>query len=414
MKLIKPIVILLFLSSLTFAQQGGSVYSRFGVGELDRAYSARRLGLGELGFAVSDRDFISTLNPAAWTKLNLTRFEVAVNFQDLRMQDNLEQSRYTTLTRFSGFTIGVPLQRDWGLSLVAGITPYSNISYNVAQKVENSANPYSVSYEGTGSMTRTFVGSSYTLPFGLNIGASLDYYIGNQNYFSRIAFQSTNLTNPEYQTTFKSSGLGGTFGLISNDLSKVLNSGSISNLRLGLSYSFKSRFDADSGTAHTTSLGAESLTSAKSSLKLPMSLGAGLSFLYKNSYLFLLDYFYEPWSQYEFNGRTMSNLRNSQKVSAGFEHRNTDLHTRGFFETLILRGALSYEKTQYQLNGKGVDQYSVYGGVSLPLEYENTLDLGLQYSIRGAVENNLLKENIFKLNVSLSLGELWFLRPQGR
>ncbi|HEX2865470.1 MAG TPA: hypothetical protein VHO03_00435 [Ignavibacteriales bacterium] len=413
MKLIKPIVILLFLSSLTFAQQGGSVYSRFGIGELDRAYSARRLGLGELGFAVFDRDFVGTLNPAAWTKLNLTRFEVAVNFQDLKMQDNL-QSRYSTLTRFSGFTMGVPLQRDWGLSLVAGITPYSNISYNIMQNVQDAANPYSVSYEGNGSMTRTFIGSSYTLPFDVNIGASLDYYIGNQNYYSKIAFENESLTNPEYQTTYKSSGLGGTFGIISNDFSKLFSSASISNLRLGATYSFKSKFDADSGVARTTSLGTESLTSAKSTLKLPMSFGAGLSFLYKNSYLFLLDYLYEPWSKYEFNGRSMANLRNSEKVSAGVEYRNTDLHAHGFFETLILRGALSYEKTQYQLNGKGVDQYSVYGGVSLPLEYQNTLDFGLQYSIRGAVENNLLKENIFKLNVSLSLGELWFLRPQGR
>jgi len=186
---------------------------------------------------------------------------------------------------------------------------------------------------------------------------------------------------------------------------------SISNLRLGAAYSFKSQFEADSGEALTTSLGTGALSSSKSTLQLPMSLGVGMNFIYNNSYLFLLDYYYQPWSDYKFNGRTEANLRNNEKVSAGVEYRNADIHARGFWETLILRGALSYEKTQYQFNGKGVDQYSVYGGVSVPLEYENTLDLGFQYSMRGTTENKLLKENIFKFNVSLSLGELWFFRP---
>ncbi|MGE5353125.1 MAG: hypothetical protein ACM3P0_13660 [Acidobacteriota bacterium] len=414
MKFIKPIIILLFLSSLAFAQkQGGSVYSRFGIGELDRAYSARRLGLGELGIAVYDRDFLGTLNPAGWTRLNLTRFEIAVNFQDLNTKDN-NQSRYSTLTRFSGFTLGVPLQRDWGLSLVAGITPYSNVSYNVMQNQADLQNPYSVTYEGNGSVTRTFIGTSYSLPFDVSLGASFDYYIGNLNYFSRMTFQNPNFTNPEYQTSYKSTGLGGTFGVISNDFAKLLKLGSVTNLRLGAAYSFRGEFDADSGQALTTSLGLGELSSQKSTIKVPMSLGLGLNFTLNNAYTVLVDYFYQPWSKYEFNGRTSQNLRNDQKVSAGVEYRNPDIRARGFWETLILRGALSYEKTQYQVNGKGVDQYSVYGGVSLPLEYENTLDFGLQYSMRGSTEPNLLKENIFRLNVSLSLGELWFLRPQGR
>lgn len=403
----------MFLSSLGFAQQGGSVYSRLGIGEIDRAYSARRLGLGELGFAVYDRDFLGTLNPAGWTRLNLTRFEIGVNFQDLNTKDN-NLSRYSTLTRFSGFVLGVPLQRDWGLSLAAGIVPYSNVSYNVLQKVDDIQNPYSVSYEGNGSVTRTFIGASYSLPFDVSLGASFDYYIGNLDYYSRITFQNSNFTNPEYQTALKSSGIGGTFGIISNDFAKLLDLSSISNLRLGAAYSFRGEFDADSGLALKTSLGAGALSSGKSTLNLPMSIGLGLNFTVNKSYTFLMDYFYQPWSEYKFNGRTSANLRNDQKVSAGVEYRNSDMRARGFLETLILRGALSYEKTQYQVNGKGVDQYSVYGGVSLPLEYENTLDLGLQYSLRGSTENNLLKENIFKLNVSLSLGELWFLRPQGR
>ena len=42
----------------------------------------------------------------------------------------------------------------------------------------------------------------------------------------------------------------------------------------------------------------------------------------------------------------------------------------------------------------------------------NTIDIGLQYSIRGQVDNSLVKENNFKLAVGISLGDIWFLRDE--
>jgi len=81
-----------------------------------------------------------------------------------------------------------------------------------------------------------------------------------------------------------------------------------------------------------------------------------------------------------------------------------------FWEQIILRAGLSYEQTQYLIYGKGINQYSVSLGVSLPLSNENTLDFGLMYARRGTKELNLLQEDIIKLGIGFSLGELWFLR----
>ncbi|MGE5400654.1 MAG: hypothetical protein ACM3S2_09635 [Ignavibacteriales bacterium] len=409
MKFIKFVVVFAMLSSLIYAE-GGSVYTRFGLGDLNRSYSARRLGFGELGVAVYDRDFVGTLNPAGWSRLELTRFEVAVDFQNLHVKDN-NVSNYSSLTRFSGFVLGVPMERTLGLSLVAGITPYSQVNYNVVQDFPDQANPYKTFYEGNGSVTKTFVGTSYTLPFDVSIGASLDYYIGNLNYISRISFKDLNIANPEYTTTYKISGLGGTFGLLSNDISNLLGVKSINNLRLGAALTYTGEFNSDSSLTRTTSLGSNTLATTKSTIKIPYILSAGVSFVYDRSLMVLFDYLYQPWGNFQFNGQVMPNMRNAQKVSAGVEYRNPDTRSTSFWDRLILRGGLSYEQTQYQINGKGIDQYSVYGGFSLPLEYQNTLDIGLQYSMRGTTQTNLLKENIFRVNVALSLGELWFFRP---
>ena len=76
----------------------------------------------------------------------------------------------------------------------------------------------------------------------------------------------------------------------------------------------------------------------------------------------------------------------------------------------MLRLGLTYEQTQYNINGQGINEYSVMGGFSIPLSYENTLDVGLEYTIRGTKDFNLFQEKIIKLTAGISLGELWFIR----
>ena len=105
-------------------------------------------------------------------------------------------------------------------------------------------------------------------------------------------------------------------------------------------------------------------------------------------------------------------MRNLMMLSAGFEYRQPKELGSSFLNLIILRGGLSYEETQYFINNTGINQYSVYGGCSIPLSMGNTIDIGLQYSIRGQVTNSLVKENNLKLAVGISLGDIWFLRDE--
>jgi len=83
-----------------------------------------------------------------------------------------------------------------------------------------------------------------------------------------------------------------------------------------------------------------------------------------------------------------------------------------FWEQMVWRAGLSFEQTQYQINGTGINQYSVGGGFGLPMGSENSLDISIQYSTRGTTESNLLKEDRITLNLGFSLGEVWFIRQE--
>jgi hypothetical protein len=412
----KIILILFFIivslvNCNSFAQSSSS-YTRFGIGDVDYSYSVRRMGMGQLGTSVADVDFISIINPASLYRIGKTRIEFSLNYNGTFLSNSV-QKNYFAETDFSGFAVGVPISSKYGVGIAFGLVPFSNVSYKVLER-SASANPligdYEIEYSGKGGLSKVFLSSSYLLPIDIAIGASLDYYFGNINYNSQVNFINSSAFSSEYQRNYQHRGIGGTFGFISPDFSKLLELKSITDFRIGLAVNVFSNITDDSMFTAKSVVGIDTLNSGTGKINIPTRLSAGTSFVLNNKYLFSLDYSTQAWSKYSINNFSTSVLRDAYKISGGFEYRPVRILGSTFWEQIILRAGLSYEQTQYLIYGKGINQYSVSLGASLPLSHENTLDVGLMYSRRGTKELNLLQEDIIKLGIGFSLGELWFIR----
>jgi len=408
---IKIISFIILISSINIFSQSNSVYSRLGIGDMVYSYSARSLGMGQLGNADAVPDFVNTLNPATWTRINRTRFEIGLDYTGLSESDNSQKGFYGN-AEFRGFTLAFPISSEYGIGMAMGLMPYSRVSYNITYNypspTDNVSN-YQVKYVGSGGLTKSFIGTSFQLPFGLALGATLDYYFGEMTYSSQINFSSTSDVSTNYLKKYQPSGLGTTLGLISPDIAPLFSSKFIEDIRLGFSASYISDLSTDTTATSNNVLTTDTLGTGTVMMKIPLRVSGGISFVLNKEYLVTLDYLNQPWQNYSFDNVKSSTLRNAYKVSAGFEYR--PLHDLGstFWQNIIWRGGLSYEQTQYDVNYTGIYQYSISGGFSLPLSYENTLDIGLQYSTRGTTTNSLVKENSFRFDVGLSLGELWFV-----
>jgi hypothetical protein len=387
--------------------QSSSSYSRIGLGDPVYSFSGRRLGMGQLGVAVADRDYLGTINPAGWNKLARTRIEFGLTYNGVFIQDNAS-SFYTGEAEFTGFSIGIPVSTVHGIGVSAGIIPYTNVSYKVNQNI----GIYDIEYEGRGGLSKVFIGSSYALPFGMAIGAELDYYFGNLDYYSRITFVDPGNIDSEYRRTYSPNSVGGTFGLISPDLAGLFGTESISDVRLGVSAAIMSKMSTDTVLISSSALLNDSVASGKVNIEVPVRIAAGLSFTLSNNYLFMFDYLHQGWQDYRFNGLQNANLRSSMKLSAGFEYRPDRQPGDTFLEQIIFRGGLTYEELPYVVSGIGIDEYAVSAGLSLPLGLENTIDIGIQYASRGTKDNGLLKEDRIRLSVGLSLGDIWFIRKE--
>ena len=409
----KFLLILIYaFSNFNLFAQSSSSYSRFGFGDVDYAYSIRRMGMGQLGTSVADVDFVSIVNPASLYRIGKTRIEFSVNYNGTFLANDI-QKNYFGKMEFGGFTVGIPISNTYGVGVAFGIVPFSNVSYNVVE-TKSSTNSlignYDIQYSGSGGLSKAFLSSSYLLPLDFAFGASLDYYFGNTHFNSNIDFANSSAYSGEYERNHQDHGIGGTFGIISPDLANLIELNSISDFRLGLALNLFTDLKGDTLLTSNSLLGLDTLASGESRINLPAKVSVGLSFILNKNYLFSLDFAAQPWTKFEVNGIKSPYLQDAYKYSAGFEYRPPKELGSTFWEQIILRAGLSYEQTQYFVYGKGINQYSVSLGASLPLSGENTIDIALMYARRGTKEMNLFKEDFVKLGIGFSLGELWFIR----
>ncbi len=399
-------------SNIIYAQ-GGSIYTRYGVGDIINQSSARILGMGGLGYALPNSDYLSDLNPANWSRIYTTRLEANFLLNGVSLDDGFNKGNYFKGI-FNGIKIGVPIERDLGISLVLGVSPETFVQYEVVNnKINTGVENYTTTYKGEGGISKAFIGASTKLGYDFVLGASFDYYIGLIKYTSTIEYdQNSDFKNSSLRKENEYRGIGFNLGLISPDLSGIFNSEKVKNLRLGLAFKYASNLNTDTLLYKGSLLGERLVERKQVYTHIPYKFGLGLSFVYDQNYLFIIDYATQPYSNYTFNSLKNDNLRDYHKFSLGLEHRNAVSRFSTFWQQIILRGGFGYEQTQYKINGTGIDYYYLSSGLSFPLMYENTVDIGFTIGVRGKKENSLIKETVYNLSVSFNFGELWFVRQE--
>jgi hypothetical protein len=256
------------------------------------------------------------------------------------------------------------------------------------------------------------MGASYKVPLGFTFGATAEFIFGKQTYSSLVEFSNTSFVPAEYEQEYRSTGFGSTIGIITDNLSGLLNSETISNLNFGVSVNVFSQLKTDTSLVINPSNVSDTVSSGETNMNIPVRVMAGLLLVLNKKYNFNLDYIYQPWSQYKLSGITSPNLRDVHRVALGFEHALVFEPGQTSWEQIRWRLGLSYEMTQYVINGTDITQIGSYAGISFPLGVGNTFDLDFEYSIRGTTDNNLVQENFFRINVGISFGEIWFQRAQ--
>jgi hypothetical protein len=199
--------------------------------------------------------------------------------------------------------------------------------------------------------------------------------------------------------------------MIYEGLGNLLDVPELRPLTLGFTITTGTSLEANLQRTYPSSsyISGDSTVSEDGTAGLPLSVGFGLSYLLQNRYRFLGDITAENWGNTKYFNLPPENLRNSFRASLGFEAMPAK-DADSFEKRIIYRAGVAYSSTYYQINGVGINEFLISGGLGLPMGPESQINIGLQVGVRGTLDNHLQKDTIIRLSVAISASEIWFLK----
>ena len=82
---------------------------------------------------------------------------------------------------------------------------------------------------------------------------------------------------------------------------------------------------------------------------------------------------------------------------------------KGYLKKITYRAGIRFNKTGMVVNNKDINDFGITFGLGLPLggSFSN-INLGFELGKRGSSASDLVEESYFKVNIGLSLNDLWF------
>lgn len=172
-----------------------SPYSRYGVGDIQFGGFAKNLGMGGIGYAISNPYNVNYANPASYANLSLTTFEAAGTGSMYELYTSTSEHGYQYNMDYGYLAMGFPIKsKKWGLSF--GLLPFSNVGYSVTDsKVNAEGLVENHIYEGSGGLNQFYVGTGFLLGKNFYAGLNASFIFGTINKTGKIELPSNSVTN---------------------------------------------------------------------------------------------------------------------------------------------------------------------------------------------------------------------------
>ncbi len=433
--------------------QDNSPYSRYGIGDLAPGTHIINRAMGGVSAGFSEIYSINFSNPASYStfyterelkskKLNAGRaiLDVGMNFEGRTLSAPGKANSFkSNNAMFSYVQIGMPLKQGWGLSF--GLRPVSRIGYKVYRNERltdpNTGQPIDsaqTTFEGTGGAYLPSIGTGITILRKvrkhsqlekLSIGLNLGYLFGEKDYSTRRALinDSVEYYKANYETQTNFNGVYFTAGL--QYLFPVKKNLFIT---LGAYGNWGQSLDATKDIIRETyifdqSLGNLRLDSVsdqrdiKGILEMPSNFTFGFLMqkypdAQKGGWILGADFSQQNWSKYRIYGQSDS-VRNKWDLRVGGQLNPAP--KRNYFSNVAYRAGFSLGPDYIKV-GQKLSLFSATVGLGLPVAfsrqaiYQRTfINLAFEYNKRGN-NDNLLRENMYRLSVGFSLSDYWFIK----
>lgn len=413
----KNFLIYFFLSLLipsTFIFAGGSSYSRYGIGDIFYPSSGDQEGSACVSIAELHSWSINRINPAGLTALRYTRLSGGLTYSIMSSKD-ASSSSVSSNGNFAGFYIAAPILSAYGIGISGGLAPYSITNYNISTEVQNAGIPYDITYKGEGGLSKGAFSLSVRPLNALSLGFSYNYLFGDIRTDWQMSSTDADFYPSEVTRSTETRGSFFTIGGIFSGLPSLIGLNDSTILTIGAVFSTASDLSTTRRVIYSTSMDYDTTAGIKGTLRIPLAFGIGISYNVNKRLISAADIYFQQWKNFSIDNTTSNEIRNSTRYAVGIEYLplyGPDVHG---LDRLEFRAGVAYTQTYYIIQGEPINEFSATAGIGIPILYDTRLNLAFEFTTRGKVTQTpiqLVKENLFQIHASLSLGELWFVQSE--
>ena len=408
------------LTTSAFAQSNtNSPYSQFGLGDLTDQSVSFNKGMNGVGLAMRRGNEVNPMNPASYSAIDsLTMlFDAGLSGQITNYNEN-----GTKLNgKSGGFDYVVGLFRAFkNVGVSFGVLPYSNIGYKYysTETLNDVQTAISTTNEGNGGLHQLFIGTGIRPIKPLSIGVNLSYLWGEYNRsVASSSSSSVNTLTKQYSADISSYKLD--FGAqLELPVSKN------DNFTLAVTWTPGHSLKADAFLATTstnlsTSISQSDTAIINNALSIPTAFGFGLAYNHAQNLRVGADLQIQKWGSIDYPEYTNGTyalksglLKDSYRFNLGAEWTPRPLG-RKFLQRVRYRAGVGMATPYYYINGKeGPKEISASLGFGIPImngyNARSILSISGQFVHRSA--DNMIKENMFRLNIGFTFNERWFAK----
>ena len=281
----------------------GSIYSQFGLGERVSFSSSQSQMMGGAAVGLRSATYAGIDNPALWSDQVLTQLTVSAQVQGLRAEDATGAQSELASGSLEAFQLSLPLLSN-RLGLTVAFRPFSRVNYLAVRdgavldpEFPSDSIAYRVNFEGNGGLQQAKLGLGYRLGRALAVGASVDVLFGTINYLQRTEFEAAGISETRTSRSTSLRGVGGTVGAV---FSATRLLGEEDALSVGAALSLPTRLSGDRSQTLGFSLDQDTLrTEVAGTVRVPLQMTAGFSYLVNSRWTLAADVRFEPWSDFD-------------------------------------------------------------------------------------------------------------------
>jgi hypothetical protein len=422
------VIIILFLFLIigvtAFSQATtNSPYSKYGIGIIRPGGFSQNFEMGGVGIGLRSEKNIGLLNPASYSALQGTTFDIGFTNNALWLEDGTE-SQYQNNQYIDHVAFAFPMVKNvWGMSF--GVLPYSNVGYTYDRVVNDSvAGDVSIYNEGDGALNKVYLGNALALKLDssslISFGANAYFLFGAMNHDKKVIYGDlANSFNLWKVKEISVSDFGFDFGLQYQKSFTNTNDEKY-KLTIGATYGLSANLDAKRTEILRTFTGNIEFGTIKDTvsfidnvddvIQLPSELGFGISFEKQKKWLFAVDYKTTSWSSIV-SDDPLYNFKSNYSLAAGIQFI-PKYDANNFLKRVAYRIGSRYSTSYISINDIDWSEYGITFGIGLPIRRaENSfprLNLGIEYGNRGTTEGGLLKEKYLNFNLGVTINAVWF------